>query len=169
MATKRCRKCNDDLDVSLFGRRSDLKDGLNYICKECDRNKSLTYHHDNKAKCNSRSTKRYAENRSVVLGKMKLQYQQNPISSAAKARVKRANNPKVYNAIACRSYRNNKPKILLRQRLKVEALDDQYVINYLKTYHNVRGVTIPEKVINLKRKQLKAFRYVKQENNKRKA
>ena len=34
---KMCNKCKRLLDESLFSKRSDTKDGLSYICKECKR------------------------------------------------------------------------------------------------------------------------------------
>lgn len=46
--TKTCNKCERELPVSEFHRRSDTPDGLRYECKNCNLSIALNYHYANR-------------------------------------------------------------------------------------------------------------------------
>lgn len=54
---KTCRSCKIEKKLEEFGRRSGMPDGLNYICKQCNRSKTLEWHKNNYAK-----SREYARN-----------------------------------------------------------------------------------------------------------
>ena len=47
---KKCNKCDLIKNVSDFGVVKRNKDGLNYLCKTCDKKKSKTFRDENKEK-----------------------------------------------------------------------------------------------------------------------
>ena len=157
---KVCRKCDKCLDNKMFGRRVDLSDGLNYICKECDRKKSIKYHYTHKKKCNKKSILYYKNNSKRIKNEMKTKYWSNPKLSRKNSIKKTSNNPDVYRKIASRSYNKRRKKVLIWHKEKTKTLDNYYIENYLKKSHGLSGTNIPKNIIDLKRNQLKTYRYV---------
>jgi hypothetical protein len=60
---KICKKCNSNLDDSLFGKDSSSKDGLKLTCKACLRKDAEIYRINNKDIVNKRSNEHYHKNK----------------------------------------------------------------------------------------------------------
>lgn len=63
MATKICTRCKENKNINKFGNRSSSKDGLNYICKECNENQKKKWRTENPDKYKKASKKHYNENK----------------------------------------------------------------------------------------------------------
>ena len=58
---KRCKQCKKEQPTSCFHKNKSKKDGLNYICKLCAREKNKKYYENNKEKIIEQK-KKYREN-----------------------------------------------------------------------------------------------------------
>jgi hypothetical protein len=57
---KLCTGCNTEKQESEFNKKGGTKDGLNYLCKLCSRERSRTFYHNNRA---SQKRKKYRKRR----------------------------------------------------------------------------------------------------------
>lgn len=60
---KKCVSCHADKPLNCFTKRSNQKDGLDYYCKDCSREKSNAYRERNKEKIKERKKAEYEKNK----------------------------------------------------------------------------------------------------------
>lgn len=72
---KICKKCNQNLDKSLFNRNKTKLDGLEIYCRECAKVKSKLAYEKGREKYIIRNKERYLENKDQILESSKNYYE----------------------------------------------------------------------------------------------
>lgn len=101
MDTKRCSKCNEELDISCFTIKNDAKDGLQGHCKECRKQRGEQYR---------------KENKEHIVELAKQHYQANKTQKAEYQRKYRDANPSKNAEYQRKYYESNKPRCAERLR-----------------------------------------------------
>ncbi len=63
---KICTKCKIEKDLSKFSKDKSRKDGLSYVCKECENKRNKKYHKANKEKINERQKDYHKNNKEQI-------------------------------------------------------------------------------------------------------
>ena len=93
--TKTCRKCNEVKSVDSFSKRSQMKDGLEHVCKSCIASKNQ----DNKEK-NAIRHKKYRESNKAKVKQATLNWQLNNPEAYKKSKNKwRLENPEKFRSL----------------------------------------------------------------------
>ena len=117
---KQCSKCNEVKPISEFGKLSKSKDGLNYYCKVCGRQRCKNYYGNNIEKERERTKQKRLNNLEYSLNRSKKYYYENKESLKSLKKQWLDNNPNYYNDY----YHSNKSNpefrfgILVRKHLK---------------------------------------------------
>lgn len=67
--TKECTKCKQQQPLTQFGKKSNSKDGLNFVCKPCLKEISRIAYENNKEKKKASATAYYERNKEQILAK----------------------------------------------------------------------------------------------------
>lgn len=122
---KTCNKCNIEKPIADFGVRRDLKDGLNTICKECNRLKSKRFRRDNPEHARELDRKSKLKNRDKKVIYQRAYYQKNKDRLDVKNREWDRNNPH------CKTARCSK-----RRALKKQAITPTTCLSTIKDIYN---------------------------------
>ena len=74
---KTCKKCGVDKPHAEFSKKKASKDGLQYNCKACARERNKKWHEENKEQQREYKKKYYEENKEQVLERNKKYYKEN--------------------------------------------------------------------------------------------
>ena len=122
---KKCNKCNIEKDITLFNKKKNAKDGLNYSCKECVKQYSKTYYEDNKENYKNY----YIENKNDIKENIK-KY--------------KINNKEYYKNYLEKYYLDNKEDILdYKKKYYLDNKED--ILDYKKIYYDDNKEQILEK------------------------
>ena len=113
---KRCTKCDTWKKHEEFGKDRQKPDGLSCHCKLCIRLKGEKYYARNRKAILEDKVEYHAENRELVIGKMRNRYAANNEQYAREKAEYRAANPEKTREISRRAYVNNIEIIKERQR-----------------------------------------------------
>lgn len=81
--TKICSKCKEDKPLGEFGKNQRNKDGLNYSCKLCERERDRRYREENREKRRENDRRYEVENREYRVERNRILYaQQQKVSNA---------------------------------------------------------------------------------------
>lgn len=72
-----CTKCQQDKDITAFGKDAKSKTGLKYICKSCCKEYAKMYYENNKQKLLDRSNQRYEDQKEKICQKNNRYYHEN--------------------------------------------------------------------------------------------
>ena len=93
---KNCRKCLENKELIEFSKNSSKEDGLNSICKECDRIKSKKYRDENPDKVSKSRKNTYIKNKEKYLLQQKKYYENNKDKIIVKNKKYYSNNKEAY-------------------------------------------------------------------------
>ena len=111
-------------------------------CSKCGKTKPLSSYYKTRANCKQCTSEYRKAYRKSELGKNTLK---NYVQSGRRYKISL----------------KHKDKSLERKNKYRESLDDQYVIHVLSRHSNIKASDMPKELIELKRKQLKLYRDVK--------
>lgn len=63
MKTKICSKCNQEKEITCFGKDKNRKDGFSFYCKDCKKEEFKLYYNHNKQKINEKHKEYYNQNK----------------------------------------------------------------------------------------------------------
>lgn len=150
LETKVCKTCNIEKDITKYS-----------LCKgKYRKNKCFTCY----------NTEKYYKYRDKYLEEKKEYHINNKELINKKARLYHANNKESISKKKKEYYHNN---IIKRSEVNsiytkkiIGGLLDPYIKRVIGSYYKLKFKDIPEELVQLKRKQLKLYRYVKQQKNK---
>lgn len=147
--TKICTKCGEEKPATTeyFYRNKNLKLGLSYYCKTCG----------------NESIKRWRENNRERIKESKMIWAKNNQQKVKESREKYIKN----NTEKVREYRkrwrkNNPEKMKEINAAIVSLLRSNYVKNIIHRKYGIQHSEIPTELIEMKRKQLKYYRELRQ-------
>lgn len=79
--TKECTKCKQQQSLTLFGKKSNAKDGLNFVCKPCLKEISRIAYKQNKERKKASATAYYERNKEQILAKRNPEVQKQKIKA----------------------------------------------------------------------------------------
>lgn len=183
METKICKDCNIEKDINEYYK---MKSWFHNICKKCHNIKQISYLHKKKKNllasikqqvcilCNiDKNIKHYKlhniNNGKFYSKKCKECLKINIIIKKRLYNIRNKNNIAEYN----KTYRINNKNIIkecLKKYHKKESenLTDMYIKSTICNKNDLKRSYITQELIELKRKQLKLYRHVKQETSKNK-
>ncbi len=147
--TKTCTKCKECKPITEFTLNSTFKDGRTYNCKECLR----VYH----VKRNSTpEVKLKLKERNFRRKEYNSKYKkENREKSNVAARLRRIVNPEKIRSLEKEKSKHN-----------TINLSNKYIKNLLRVNgQSLKGITVPQEIIELKRIQIKTFRLCQQLQN----
>lgn len=165
MKSKKCSKCGEVKPLHAYQRKQAAKDGLQYTCKECQREIRAEYYLNNKKNFAERSKKYREENKEKYVARSKKYYLENKDKLIAyQNKYKQENKKKVADRKG--AYREkNLDKILMDGRNIAkeysDTLHDSHIKTIISNVSNLKRKDIPQELIELKREQLKLHRAIK--------
>jgi len=132
---KKCKKCNEEKDLTDFNILKISKDGLRNQCKQCDKK----YRDENKGKMKEYLKKYYENNKDDLTNKNKERYESKKVEYNENRRYRYNENPEIRETISKRGkeYRtDNKNKVTLSKKKYYEE-NKEYIKEWKKNYYNL--------------------------------
>ena len=119
---KRCKQCKKEQPTSCFHKNKSKKDGLNYICKLCAREKNKKYYENNKEKYIEQHKKYREDNKEKILENNKKYYENNKEKIIEQKKKYRENNKEKIIEQNKKYCEDNKEKITERKKKHYENM-----------------------------------------------
>lgn len=131
MATKFCKTCNSDVDISLFSNRNASIDGLDRMCKSCKKEYRKTSDKKNKQHTLEKRRLQRLENIEHLRKQGRDAYQRNKEKRIPKIKEWQSNNVDLVKAYKSKSFEANKEEYLKRA-------NERYHTEVGKEMHKIR-------------------------------
>ena len=188
---KTCKKCGETKELQDFLKDANLKDGHSGACKECHRAYQRAWYKNNQDKCVASRKKYYEKNKETIRVRDKARrntdefrarrratrdLEKNKISCRKyyaenyKTKIKPRHNeyysrPEVIERVKELHRKDYLTKGIERNKRKIAEVTPKYVKELLRRDGTLKGVPIPEALIEVKRLQILIWRKTHEKRN----
>ena len=165
MESKKCNKCGELKPKNLFSKRSISVDGLQYKCKQCEKEAKQSWFINNpeKAKISKEKMKHWRSENVEKCNQISRRWAR---ENKEKARAWAIANPEKYKKSKL-EWKKAHPGKVIETRIKAkkkarEGLSDSYVVDVLCNIQGISAALITKELIDAKRVHLKITRKLKE-------